>query len=127
MTGHENLIPMNKRSKEEVRQLASRGGKKSGKVRKAKKTMKEYAELLMGLDVTDSRKLNSMAKAGIPAEACDNKMLLVFALLKTAQSGDVQAAKEIRSILGEDKTQDMTAMEKLDEVLKQLNKGMKND
>lgn len=36
-----NLRPMNTRSKSEVRKIASKGGKKSGEVRRAKKTLRE--------------------------------------------------------------------------------------
>ena len=103
MNGHENLIPMNKRSKDEARKLGEKGGKASGEARRAKKTMRECAELLMGMEVTDHRKFNAMTRAGVPVEGCDNKMLMVFALMKMAQAGDVQAVKEMRSILGEDR------------------------
>lgn len=103
MNGHENLIPMNKRSKDEAREFGQKGGRASGEARRAKKSMREYAEFLMGLEVSDGRKFNAMVRAGVPVEGCDNKMLVVFALMKMAQSGDVPAVKELRSILGEDK------------------------
>lgn len=127
MANSENLIPMNKRSKNEVRELASKGGKASGEARRRKKTLKEYAEILMSLDVKDARKIRSMEHAGIPEDECNNKMLVAFSIMRAAQAGDVQAARELRSILGEDKAEDMTAIEKLDELLAQISKGMKND
>ena len=37
--GQENLIPMSERSKEEVREIATKGGINSGKVRKEKATI----------------------------------------------------------------------------------------
>lgn len=126
MANEKNLIPLNKRTKKEQREIQSKGGKASGEVRRAQKTLKEYAEFLLSLPVHDSRKFNKMAHAGVPPEGCDNKMLLVFGLMQAAQNGDVSAAKEIRSIIGEDKPQDMTALDKLDAVMKALDEGMKD-
>lgn len=64
--------------------------------------MREYADFLLSLEVHDGRKFNKMARAGVPPESCDNKMLVVFGLMQAAQSGDVAAVKELRSLIGED-------------------------
>ena len=40
-TGHENLIPLNRRSKEEQRVVQAAGGRKSGEVRRRKKQLRE--------------------------------------------------------------------------------------
>lgn len=79
-----------------------KGGKASGAARRAKRTMREYADLLLSLPVSDRRKWNKLARAGIPPEGCDNKMLVVFALMQQAQAGDVPAVKELRNLIGED-------------------------
>ena len=42
-----NLIPFNKLTDKEQRELATKGGKKSGEVRKARKTLKEELLLLL--------------------------------------------------------------------------------
>ncbi len=55
----QNLIPTNKRSKEEVRKNASKGGKKSGEVRRARKTLRE--ELLAILSDGDIQTKMSLA------------------------------------------------------------------
>ena len=89
--------------------------------------MKEYAEFLLSLPVTDGRKINRLSRMGVPPEGIDNKMLMVSGLLAAACAGDVSAAKEIRSIIGEDKPQDSEAIEKLDEVLMALDRGMGED
>lgn len=102
MANENNLIPFNQRTEDERRRIATEGGKASGEARRAKKTMREYANFLMGLPVSDRRKFNKLSRAGVPPEGCDNKMLVVFGLVQAAQNGDVAAAKELRSILGED-------------------------
>lgn len=46
MAGVDNLIPTNRRSKDEVREIGRKGGKASGKSRREKKSMKEWAQIL---------------------------------------------------------------------------------
>lgn len=101
MANEKNLIPLNKRTKSEQRRIASEGGKASGEARRTKKTLREYADFLLSLPVSDRRKWNKLARAGVPPEGCDNKMLVAFALMQEAQGGDVQAVKELRGLIGE--------------------------
>lgn len=62
----------------------------------------------------------------MPAEAIDNKLAVVAALMLEAQAGYVPAAKELRSIIGEDSQQNNDALERLDELLEQLNEVMQH-
>ena len=126
MSNEKNLVPFDKRTESEQRKIASEGGKASGAARRAKRTMREYADLLLSLPVSDRRKWNKLARAGIPPEGCDNKMLVVFALMQQAQAGDVPAVKELRNLIGED--HDAAAgVEKLDEILEELDEVMNRD
>lgn len=102
MANEKNLIPNSQRTPSERRENARKAGKASGEARRAKKTLREYSDFLLSLPVADRRRWNKMARAGIPPEGCDNKMLVAFALMQQAQTGDVQAVKELRSIIGED-------------------------
>lgn len=45
--GHDNLIPMNKRTKDEQRKIATQGGKASGKVRREKADFKRKCQIWM--------------------------------------------------------------------------------
>lgn len=104
VANEKNLVPFTSdQSREEAVKNGAKGGRASGEARRAKRTMREYADFLMGLEVNDRRRFNAMIRAGVPVEGCDNKMLVVFALMRMAQSGDVSAVKELRSILGEDR------------------------
>ena len=76
-----NLVPMNRRTKEEQRRIASAGGRASGEARRAKKTMREYADFLLSLPVTDGRKFNKLSRLGIPLEEINNKMDVIVALV----------------------------------------------
>ena len=87
--GHENLIPTNKRSKEEARELGRKGGIASGKARRERKTLKD--ELIMLL------------------EDDDNNFKISVALLKRALDGDISAFTTIRDTIGEKPTDKIEA------------------
>lgn len=125
MANEQNLRPV--RTKSEARELGRKGGKASGEARRAQKTLKEYAEFLLSLPVTDMRKFNRLSRMGVPPEGIDNKMLMVSGLLAAACAGDVSAAKEMRSIIGEDKLQTDEAVERLDQILAGVNEVMRHD
>ena len=127
MANEKNLVPLNQRTKGEQRRIASAGGKASGEARRAKKTMREYADFLLSLQVSDRRKWNKLSRAGVPPEGCDNKMLVTFALMQAAQSGDVQAVKELRNLIGQDSAQAPEAESRIDEYLSALEDTVKNE
>lgn len=101
MANEQNLRPL-KLTHEEAVKYGSMGGKASAEARRAKKTMRQYAEMFLSLPVADKRKANKLLRSYVPEEECDNKMLVVFGLVQAAQGGDVAAFKELRSIIGED-------------------------
>ena len=51
MANEKNLIPINQRTKSEQREYRSKGGKKSGEVRRQKKKMKETMNMLLSLEL----------------------------------------------------------------------------
>ena len=90
-------------SPEEARKNGSKGGKASVRARKEKKRLKEYMQLILSMPVVDSDRRESLGKLGIQERDMDNQMLLMAALYNRAvETGDVQAIKEIRSIVGDD-------------------------
>lgn len=127
MPNEKNLIPNSARTPNERRENARKAGIASGEARRAKKTMREYANFLLSLPVSDGRKWNKLSRMGIPPEGIDNKMAVVAALMLAAQAGDVSAAKELRNIIGEDSVQENDALEKLDAVLADLDEVMRRD
>lgn len=79
--GYKNLIPTNKRSKDEVRIIGQKGGIKSGEVRRLRKTLKE--QLLLLLSEND-----------IQENIC-------LSLIDKALEGDTKAFQIIRDTIGE--------------------------
>lgn len=88
--GHENLIPTNKRSKEEARRLGAKGGKASGEARRKKKLLKECFEILMEKDYVDRQ-----GKKSSGAEA------LASTVFKKAMNGDLKAFELVRDTSGQ--------------------------
>ena len=84
--GQENLIPMNKRSEDEVRELGQKGGIRSGEVRREKATMKATLEKL----------LDEKNKKGITY-----RDMATLGLIQGAVKGNAQNYRTILEILGE--------------------------
>ena len=53
MNGHDNLIPGNKRSKEEVREIGKKGGRASVAARRREKALKEVLNETLGIRIGD--------------------------------------------------------------------------
>jgi hypothetical protein len=84
--GQENLIPMNERSEDEVRELGQKGGIRSGEVRREKATMKATLEMLLNETYKNGKTYRELATLG---------------LLKGAINGNAQNYKTIVEMLGE--------------------------
>lgn len=63
--GAENLIPMNKRTKDEQKAIATKGGIKSGQVRRRKRDMRELCNEILNTVVTDEELADKLIKAGV--------------------------------------------------------------
>lgn len=90
-----NLTP------EERKKVASNGGKKSGEVRRRKKSMREAADALLSIKVKDPQLKQDMKEHGIKGSDMDNQMALVFAQFIKALGGSTRAAEFIADVLGE--------------------------
>lgn len=101
MANENNLIPLDKRTKSEQREIQSSGGIASGAARRRKRSLKEAADLYLSLPVTDRRVLNKIARDGVEPEDIDNQMAIVAGLAKVAAMGDSKAAKVLFDILGD--------------------------
>lgn len=90
-----NLTP------EERKKVASNGGKKSGEVRRRKKSMREAADALLSIKVKDPKLKQEMKDNGIKGSDMDNQMALVFKQFIKALGGSTRAAEFIADVLGE--------------------------
>ena len=101
----ENLIPNSQRSPSEVRANSSKGGIKSGQVRRQKKTVAEYLRKWADGEVSEKNK-KALEALGLSEEAT-NRTLLVVPLIKKASSGDTKALQMVLELLGEDKKKEL--------------------
>lgn len=100
MSNTDNLIPMNKRTKDEQRAIAQKGGKASGKARRRKRTMKEAAQLVLYAPVSED-KAEILKQYGVAESDCTNLMLIIVKAMQMAADGDIRAITFIRDTLGE--------------------------
>lgn len=98
----EDLISLDKRTKDEQKKIASMGGVASGVARRRKKSLKEAADLFLSLPVSDTKSWNKIAKQGVDPEDIDNQMAIIVGLSMKAAKGDSKAAKVLFDLLGED-------------------------
>lgn len=122
--GEENLIPMSERSKDEVREIAAKGGVNSGKTRRKRKAMREQAELLLSLPLKEGELKDHLRKMGIDDENIDNQMAMVISMWQTATAGgqnSVQAFNSLRDLVGE-KPKEVIEIHSTDETIKELDK-----
>ena len=99
-----NLIPNSERSPNEVRENGRKGGKRSGDVRRAKKTMRETCEMLLAMDCKIGNIKTKMKEIGIPENEQTNQMAITISMLKSALNGNVQAFNSLRDTMGEKPT-----------------------
>ncbi len=107
MANEENLIPISNRTSSELREMASKGGKKSGEARRKKKSMKQVMDILLQMPPNTYGDYQILTDMGINidefSETEINNLLVVnAALLSQAKTGNVKAIKELRSIIQDD-------------------------
>lgn len=103
----QNLVPTNKRSKEEARKISSKGGKRSGESRRKRKALRE--ELLALLSAGNTQKNISLA------------------LIDQALNGNVKAFETIRDTIGEKPVEKVVMSEVDPNVISEVEEMVKYD
>ena len=116
MSNEKNLIPFNKRTESEQREIAQQGGIASGKARRRKRSMKEAADYYLSLPETDRRSVNALLRDAVDPEDIDNQMAVIKGITARAKKGDPQAVNVLLKMLGEDNPPDDIAADTLERV-----------
>ena len=97
-SGHENLVPFNKRSKDEARELGRKGGKKSGETRRRKAMLRDTMNRLLTMRC-EVEGLSDVLKA----DGCEStyEHLISMAMIERAALGDVKAYNAIMATVGQ--------------------------
>ena len=111
MANEKNLVPFDERTESEQREIASAGGKASGKARRRKKNLKQKMQLLLSLPAADNDQ-SELATMGVDPEDMDNEMVLVKALFIAAAAGDTRAFDRIQDVLGKSVAREELALKK---------------
>ena len=105
MANAKNLIPNSERTPEQLREMASAGGKAS-----------EAADVYLSLPVSDRQRWNRIASCGVDPEDVDNQMAMIIGLTEAATMGDARAAKVIIDLIGEEDSQGEAGVEIIDDL-----------
>ena len=111
MANEKNLVPFDERTESEQREIASAGGKASGKARRRKKSMKQKMQLLLSLPAADNDQ-TELSAMGVDPDDMDNEMVLVKALFIAAAEGDTKAFDRIQDVLGRSVAREELALKK---------------
>lgn len=84
-----NLIPLNQRTKEERREIATQGGIASGQSRRERKAIRAALEECLAMDTE------------LGGKTVTNVEAIAAAMVKKAREGDVRAFVEVRDSVGE--------------------------
>lgn len=97
-----DLIPMNERTEEEQKRIASKGGKASGAARRRKRTIRDAARLILSMSVQDTDTIETLKAAGIENPGgLNNLEAMVAVAIAKAKAGDLKALEFIRDSIGE--------------------------
>ena len=104
MANEQNLIPANKRSLKEVRENASKGGIKSGEVRRQKKNMQEIAKYILSMSIQKGESYNieqiqSLAELNGKNVSVDEA--IIIKQVEKALKGDINSATFVRDTAGQ--------------------------
>lgn len=94
-----NLIPLNRRSKEERQRIASEGGKASVAARKKKKMLSEYLDAAINSPIQNTKILNyTLENFDFKEDDLNYNACVVGGLIEAAVKGNVEAIKLIREM-----------------------------
>lgn len=100
VAGYENIRDkgFDKRSTEELREIQSRGGKRSGEVRRRKADFRKTLNLLLTSKIDNEEWKPVLESLGVE---CTLESALLMAQIKMALAGDTQAAKFVAQYAGQ--------------------------
>ena len=103
--GSENLIPANRRSKDEARRIGAKGGIASGITRNKQKTVKALLGSMLNNKIEVDERFKELYDV-FNVKTLNGKSttmeLLIASLLYKGVTGDIQAIKYIMEMTGED-------------------------
>ena len=119
-----DLIPLNQRTKDEQKKICSKGGKKSGEVRREQKTYREMAKAMLSATITDENILNELQAYGL--SETDVKAYTLLGMIKASGNGSHNAFDRLMMLVGEETQTTTSEQEKQANLLKAIKEAVKN-
>ena len=119
-----DLIPLNQRTKDEQKKICSKGGKKSGKVRREQKTYRDMAKAMLSATITDENILNELKAYGL--SETDVKAYTLLGMIKASGNGSHNAFDRLMMLAGEETQTTTSEQEKQANLLKAIQEAVKN-
>ena len=126
----QNLKSIGERTTSEQREITRSGGKKSGEVRRKRKTIKQQLELLLSTPVSNEDLKKQIKKWGIDDDDINNQMAVTVSLYQQALKGNTKAIEIIRDTVGEKPVEKLEHSGNIGnslDVLKDIQKQIKDD
>lgn len=99
---NKNLIPQNKRTKDEQREIARQGGIASGEARRQKKAIREILSELLDGKIKDNPHFAKLAsKMGIDEEKSVKDIYTLICLMNSVKEGNLSDLEKLSKLLGE--------------------------
>ena len=118
-----NLIPQNKRTKDEQREIARMGGIASGKARREKQKTQQILADLVSIKNKDLATFQKEAKKmGLDGDISIHELFTMVCLLNSVKSGNLGDLERLSKLLGED-----NAKEHNNGILDELTEYLKNE
>lgn len=102
--GRNDLIPLNKRTKEERKRICSNGGKKSGEARRKQRTMRNIFRMVKGLRINDAEICANLRELGIKEKDMTYGVLFAVSVFNNAMKGNAKMAELVLKVMGEGTT-----------------------
>ena len=119
-----DLIPLNQRTKDEQKKICSKGGKKSGEVRREQKTYRDMAKAMLSATITDENILNELKAYGLGET--DVKAYTLLGMIKASGNGSHNAFNRLMMLVGEETQATTSEQEKQANLLKAIQEAVKN-
>lgn len=86
---------------ESAKTAGKKGGEKSQKLKRERRTMREALEMLLSMRVSNEKMRDLLQKMGIESDDQTNDIAMLVGVMMKATKGDTQAAAFIRDTIGE--------------------------
>ena len=105
MANGENLRPLQSRSEEERKAIASAGGRASCEAKRRRKLLRETMEAILSMPEKNDKYISMMRARGIKKTDITQQAVIVMSQIEKAKKGDTKAATFIRDTVGEKPTE----------------------